>query len=87
MIGRELHSKDIVPAQHALHGTAQQRVTAATTNWLDDDSARHLLVLFDECDIFFDAEAQENFPQTTRLRELMSTTNRRFKPVFPASTR
>lgn len=83
MIGRELDRKDIVPpARHARRGTAQQRVTAAITAWLDDDSARRLLVLFDECDIFFDAEAQENFPQTTRLRELMSTTNRRFKPVF-----
>lgn len=82
MIGRELDRKDIVPARQARRGTAQQRVTAAITTWLDDDSARRLLVLFDECDIFFDAEAQENFPQTTRLRELMSTTSRRFKPVF-----
>ncbi|QDQ14419.1 hypothetical protein [Streptomyces spectabilis] len=82
MIGRELDRKGIVPARQARRGTAQQRVTAAVTTWLDGDSARRLLVLFDECDIFFDAEAQENFPQTTRLRELMSNTNRRFKPVF-----
>ncbi|MEV0982143.1 hypothetical protein [Streptomyces sp. NPDC049915] len=82
MIGRELDRKDIVPGRQARRGTAQQRVTAAITTWLDDDSTRRLLVLFDECDIFFDAEAQESFPQTTRLRELMSTTNRRFKPVF-----
>jgi hypothetical protein len=83
MIGRELDRKDIVPPpRQARRGTAQQRVSTAITAWLDDDSARRLLVLFDECDIFFDAEAQENFPQTTRLRELMSTTNRRFKPVF-----
>ncbi|MEU1576678.1 hypothetical protein ABZ519_37095 [Streptomyces collinus] len=83
MISRELDRKDIAPpVRQARRGTAQQRVTAAITAWLDDDSARRLLVLFDECDIFFDAEARENFPQTTRLRELMSTTNRRFKPVF-----
>lgn len=82
MISRELDRKDIAPSQQARRGTAQQRVTAAITSWLDDDSTRRLLVLFDECDIFFDAEAQENFPQTTRLRELMSTTDRRFKPVF-----
>ncbi|MEX2971745.1 hypothetical protein [Streptomyces sp. C184] len=82
MIGRELDRKDVVPARQTRRGTAQQRVTAAITTWLDDDDARRLLVLFDECDIFFDAEAQDNFPQTTRLRELMSTTNRRFKPVF-----
>ncbi|MCW5250267.1 hypothetical protein [Streptomyces sp. SHP 1-2] len=82
MISRELDRKDIVPSQQARRGTAQQRVTAAITGWLDDDSTRRLLVLFDECDIFFDAEAQESFPQTTRLRELMSTTDRRFKPVF-----
>ncbi|WP_346080971.1 MULTISPECIES: hypothetical protein [Actinomycetes] len=82
MIGRELDRKNVVPTRQARRGTAQQRVTAAITTWLDEDSARSLLVLFDECDIFFDAEAQENFPQTTRLRELMSTTNRRFKPVF-----
>ncbi|WP_406446849.1 hypothetical protein OHB14_50100 [Streptomyces sp. NBC_01613] len=82
MISRELDRKDIAPARQARRGTARQRVTTAVTTWLDDDSARRLLVLFDECDIFFDAEAQQNFPQTTRLRELMSTTNRKFKPVF-----
>ncbi|MFJ3673588.1 hypothetical protein ACIPSE_44825 [Streptomyces sp. NPDC090106] len=83
MIGRELDRKDIgPPVRQARRGTAQHRVTAAITAWLDDDPARRLLVLFDECDIFFDAEALENFPQTTRLRELMSNTNRRFKPVF-----
>ncbi|MFE7129271.1 hypothetical protein ACFVIM_00220 [Streptomyces sp. NPDC057638] len=82
MISRELDRKNIAPPQQTRRGTAQQRVTAAITGWLDDDSTRRLLVLFDECDIFFDAEAQASFPQTTRLRELMSTTSRRFKPVF-----
>ncbi|MFE2688964.1 hypothetical protein [Streptomyces mirabilis] len=82
MIGRELDRKNITPAQQRRHGTAHDRVTSAITVWLDGAPTRRLLVLFDECDIFFDAEAQHNFPQTTRLRELMSTTNRKFKPVF-----
>ena len=83
MIGRELDRRKITPAQpYRRNSSAYQRVTSAVTSWLDHDQSRRLLVLFDECDIFFDAESQASFQQTTRLRELMSTTNRRFKPVF-----
>jgi hypothetical protein len=50
--------------------------------WLDADRGRRLLLLLDECDRFFDVDADLGFAQTVQLRDLMNTTNRRFKPVF-----
>lgn len=50
--------------------------------WLDEDRSRRLLLLLDECDRFFDVDADLGFAQTVQLRDLMNTTNRRFKPVF-----
>ncbi|MCZ4120219.1 hypothetical protein [Streptomyces sp. H39-S7] len=70
----------LAPGKHAT--TAYRRVRDAIAAWLDQDRTRRLLLLLDECDSFFDAEADAGFPQTTRLRNLMSSTERRFKPVF-----
>lgn len=59
-----------------------KNVTAAITSWLDEDTTRRLLLLIDECDGFFDADAERDFAHTTRLRNLMNDTHRRFKVVF-----
>ncbi|MEU1223370.1 hypothetical protein [Streptomyces microflavus] len=82
MISTELGRAGIGLAPGRRASTAFRRVRDAITAWLDQDRTRRLLLLLDECDSFFDAEADAGFPQTTRLRDLMSATERRFKPVF-----
>ncbi|HLN06241.1 MAG TPA: hypothetical protein VK217_08185, partial [Acidimicrobiales bacterium] len=50
--------------------------------WLAADGNRRLLLLLDECDDFFDADAEHGFSQTARVRDLMARTGRRVKAVF-----
>nr|WP_236576494.1 hypothetical protein [Streptomyces sp. HF10] len=57
------------------------RVRAGIRTWLDADSRRRLLVLLDECDQFFEADAPR-FNQTKKLKGLGSDTKDRAKVVF-----
>ncbi|WP_159000946.1 hypothetical protein [Streptomyces sp. SBT349] len=82
MIATEVTRAGISPAPGRRATTVFRRVQDDITAWLAEDRTRRLLLLLDECDTFFDAEADAGFPQTTRLRDLMSATERRFKPVF-----
>ncbi|MEV0901460.1 hypothetical protein [Actinoplanes sp. NPDC049802] len=58
------------------------KVVASIKAWLDGDSTRRLLLLIDECDEFFNADADRGFTAVTALRNLRDQTERRFKPVF-----
>ncbi|MFF2658168.1 hypothetical protein ACFVUH_12465 [Kitasatospora sp. NPDC058032] len=58
-----------------------ERVRAGICAWLDGDSRRRLLVLLDECDQFFEADAPR-FDQTKKLKGLGSDTKDRAKVVF-----
>lgn len=59
-----------------------QFATQAIDAWLDGGSARRMLLLLDECDDFFDLDAKSDFRQTRRLKDLMESSERRFKVVF-----
>lgn len=56
--------------------------------WLDADERRHLLLLLDEADAFLDQDSQPRsngraeFKNVYRLKNLMTQSQRRFKPVF-----
>lgn len=54
---------------------------AGIRSWLDGDSRRRLLILLDECDQFFEADAPR-FDQTKKLKGLGSDTKDRAKVVF-----
>jgi hypothetical protein len=58
-----------------------ERVRTAIRAWLDGDSRRRLLILLDECDQFFEADAPR-FDQTKKLKGLGSDTKDRAKVVF-----
>ncbi|WP_374985372.1 hypothetical protein [Streptomyces fradiae] len=58
-----------------------ERVRAGIRSWLDGDSRRRLLILLDECDQFFEADAPR-FDQTKKLKGLGSDTKDRAKVVF-----
>ncbi|AXG76631.1 hypothetical protein [Streptomyces paludis] len=57
------------------------RVREGIGHWLDEDSRRRLLILLDECDQFFEADAPR-FAQTKKLKGLGSDTKDRAKVVF-----
>ncbi|PWG12322.1 hypothetical protein DF268_17150 [Streptomyces sp. V2] len=59
----------------------QTRVRDGIKTWLDEDSRRGLLILLDECDQFFEADAPR-FEQTKLLKGLGSDNKDRAKVVF-----
>ena len=50
--------------------------------WLAASDHRRILVLLDECDAMFAWDARFEFPVVSQLKELMDSTERRFKIVF-----
>ncbi|MFD9427284.1 MULTISPECIES: hypothetical protein [unclassified Streptomyces] len=58
-----------------------ERVRAGIRAWTDADSRRRLLILLDECDQFFEADAPR-FHQTKKLKGLGDDTKDRAKVVF-----
>lgn len=64
-------------------------VATGIVNWLDADASRRLLLLLDEADNFLTLDAMGSdsapvggFPVLQRLKGIMESTGRRFKPVF-----
>ncbi|MFF7276197.1 hypothetical protein [Streptomyces griseorubiginosus] len=58
-----------------------ERVRAGIQAWTEGDSRRRLLILLDECDQFFEADAPR-FNQTKKLKGLGDDTKDRAKVVF-----
>ncbi|MDX3375162.1 hypothetical protein PV390_12180 [Streptomyces sp. ME02-6991-2A] len=81
LLSRSLEQSGISERRRNRASTMHQ-VEEDIGQWLREDRARKLLILFDECDEFFDGDAREGFVHTTALRNLMSSNERRFKPVF-----
>ncbi|MFF3359097.1 AAA family ATPase [Streptomyces sp. NPDC002917] len=81
LLDRSLEQSGIAERRRQRTNTMHQ-VEEDITRWLKQDRARRLLILFDECDEFFDGDARNGFVHTTALRNLMSSSERRFKPVF-----
>ncbi len=78
----ELVKRDVIPkANSKLGRDAHSRVVAGITNWLSQDSSRRLLILLDESDRFFESDSP-TFGETSRLRNLGTTTNDAAKVVF-----
>lgn len=65
-----------------------ETVVGAIRAWLAEDERRHLLLLLDEADAFLDQDARPRtggkgqFKNVYLLKNLMSQSQRRFKPVF-----
>ncbi|GAA2341789.1 hypothetical protein [Streptomyces cuspidosporus] len=81
---RELSVAQVLDDRSQGRGKRQEiseRVRAGIRAWLDGDSRRRLLILLDECDQFFEADAPR-FDQTKKLKGLGSDTKDRAKVVF-----
>ncbi|MGV9888533.1 hypothetical protein [Streptomyces sp. NPDC003395] len=81
---RELTAAQLLDDRPQGRGKRQEiseRVRAGIRTWLDGDSRRRLLILLDECDQFFEADAPR-FDQTKKLKGLGSDTKDAAKVVF-----
>jgi hypothetical protein len=50
--------------------------------FLDKNAERRVLLLLDEADRFFEQDGRHDFSETRRLKQIMDSTQRRFKVVF-----
>ncbi|MEO3765384.1 hypothetical protein [Streptomyces sp. B5E4] len=84
VLERELVAVDVLPrarGRKAPSGGRWEYVRRELRRWLDEDPMRRLLILLDECDLFFEADAPR-FEQTKKLKGLGSETKDRVKVVF-----
>ncbi|MFJ6988395.1 MULTISPECIES: hypothetical protein [unclassified Streptomyces] len=84
VLERELAEAEVLDSRSPGRRKRQEisdRVRTGIRTWLDGDSRRRLLILLDECDQFFEADAPR-FDQTKKLKGLGSDTKDRAKVVF-----
>ncbi len=82
LLWKRLGEHGVVPAGKAVGKDPATKVEAAVKAYLAADAGRRILVALDECDEFFDVDAATSFATTSRLKDLMDTTGRRFKVVW-----
>ncbi|MEU3599085.1 hypothetical protein ABZ714_10190 [Streptomyces sp. NPDC006798] len=82
-LDRELTRMEVLdePRRRGPRREAWERVTEGVQGWLDRDPERRLLILLDECDLFFEADVPECI-ETRRLRGLGEDSRGRAKVVF-----
>ncbi|MEU6350344.1 hypothetical protein ABZ896_13575 [Streptomyces sp. NPDC047072] len=83
VLARELTEAQVLgrPQGRKSQQGISDRVRSGIRAWLDGESRRRLLILLDECDQFFEADAPR-FDQTKKLKGLGSDTKDRAKVVF-----
>lgn len=82
LLWSRLGEHGVIPAGRGAGRDPAAKVAEAVRSWLSDDDGRRILVALDECDDFFDVDAATNFATTSRLKDLMDHTGRRFKVVW-----
>jgi hypothetical protein len=70
------------PTPNPQKRNAIEAVTGAIRDFVLKGGDRRVLLLLDEADRFFEKDSHADFVETRRLKQLMETTDRRFKVVF-----
>ena len=88
VLAQRLRDVGVLPPR-AGRGVGPDAVIQQLSAWLSADEGNRLLLLLDEADNFLTADSQAGrsgteaeFPTLQRLKELMETSDRRFKAVF-----
>lgn len=71
-------SPDVVSAGSRTAETVSRDIR----NWLACKAHGRIVCMFDEADHFMDADTRDDYPELSRLKELMEDTGRAFKVVF-----
>jgi len=59
-----------------------EAVSRDIRNWIARKARGRIVCMFDEADYFMDADTRDDYPELSRLKELMEVTGRAFKVVF-----
>lgn len=59
-----------------------EAVSRDIRNWIARKARGRIVCMFDEADYFMDADTRDDYPELSRLKELMEDTGRSFKVVF-----
>jgi hypothetical protein len=78
----ELNDEGVLDSEEVNRKSKPKRIVRHIRAWIEEKSHRRLLLLLDEADAFFDQEQKTDFKQTRRLKNLMESTDGRFKVVF-----
>ncbi|WBB78031.1 hypothetical protein O7606_17450 [Micromonospora sp. WMMD882] len=88
LLNRHLKKLEVLPSGMAANA-GPQIVADGVKRWLDKHEANQLLLLLDEADLFLtadfapkDSDSGARFQTLQRLKNLMESSGRRFKPVF-----
>ncbi|MGC4897578.1 hypothetical protein [Micromonospora sp. DT31] len=88
LLNRHLKALEVLPTGMAANA-GPQIVADGIKRWLDKHEANQLLLLLDEADLFLtadfapkDSDSGARFQTLQRLKNLMESSGRRFKPVF-----
>ncbi len=85
-IGAAMASIDVLPEQPTAAELAKKTGIDALLEkivaFLNKGDERRILLLLDEADRFFEQDGRHDFAETRRLKQLMDTTQRRFKVIF-----
>jgi len=84
LIAKELSSTGVFPKMNP-ETITQKQLSDVILNWLNKDSKRKIILLFDEADRFLESDAADHadaFRRTSIIKNLMDKTERRFKAVF-----
>jgi hypothetical protein len=77
----EYASRELTPVFPNLVSSANS-FAIGVRQWLDGDTKRRILVLFDESDRFIESDARDGFREFIQLQALMDGSGRRFKIVL-----
>jgi hypothetical protein len=84
--GAAMASIDVLPEQPTAAELAKKTGIDALLEkivaFLNKGDERRILLLLDEADRFFEQDGRHDFAETRRLKQLMDTTQRRFKVIF-----
>ncbi|MEU5690322.1 hypothetical protein [Actinosynnema sp. NPDC020468] len=89
-LAAELKERGVLGSKVSDHNPSPKVVADQVRAWLAQNPARRVLLLADEADAFLTADSRataqsggvEYFPNVSRLKELIESTDRRFKVVF-----
>jgi hypothetical protein len=86
VFARKFRERGIFSSDFHVSQISVEKFSEMTKFWLNKDPRRHILLLLDEADSFFERDfsngGTEEFLTTRRLKVLMDETERRFKVVF-----
>jgi hypothetical protein len=82
VVQRELKDAGVTMRDASARKVNSDAISEDIRKWLGINPSRRILLLLDEADRFLEQDSRLQYPETSRLKNLMDVTGRRFKVVF-----